>query len=203
MGVGGVARVPGGPMNPATLPAHAGAEVARVAHQLGDQATVARALALVGTGRYALGCGGRDPAAPLGPYRRRPGDPDAIYAARRALGRVWLDCSGYLAASWGVDRYQPTGIAGGWLSCAALYADARGPQRWCRAVPVGEVLPGDGLVWDGHPGHCCVVVARPEVVERYADLEVAQCRSGRAPAIVRSTGAAWDRRSGIAVRRVG
>ena len=50
-----------------------------------------------------------------------------------------------------------------------------------------------------------IVVAVPAVVRRFADVKVIHCHgpSGKGPAITRSSGALWDRKNGIAIRRVG
>ena len=93
------------------------------------------------------------------------------------------------------------------LGTDALEADGRGPQRFCRRVEVADVQPGDGLVYGAGAkvGHCAIVVARPAVVRRFADVTVMHCHgpSGTGPAITRASGALWDRKGGIAIRRVG
>ena len=89
----------------------------------------------------------------------------------------------------------------------ALEADAKGKQRFCRRILPPAVKPGDGLVYGAGAkvGHCAIVVAVPAVVRRFADLTVVHCHgpSGKGPAITRSSGALWDRKGGIAIRRVG
>ena len=176
--------IPPGDRHHPTLPPAPGVDV------------VTRALSVVGQGVYGLGRGGRRPLWPT------PFD---------ALGRC--DCSGY-ALSWafGLDRYQPGRIAGDWLACDLVYADATGPRRMWRRVDVADVQPGDALVYPGRHengrrvaiGHCAVVVERPAVVTSFADCGVTHCHgpAGHSPAITRATGALWTRHGGIAVRRV-
>ena len=155
---------------------------------------VRRALSAEGTGIYGLGKGGRDPSAPS------PLD-------ARGLG----DCSGFLSWAWFESRKDTDDgedeIGGDWIYTDALEADGRGPQRFCRRVDVADVQPGDGLVYGAGAkvGHCAIVIARPAVVRRFADVTVMHCHgpSGTGPAITRASGALWDRKGGIAIRRVG
>jgi cell wall-associated NlpC family hydrolase len=155
---------------------------------------VRRALSCVGTGIYGLGKGGRDPKAPS------PLDAHGL-----------ADCSAFLAWAWGESRYDPDDgedeIGGDWIYTDALEADAKGRQRFCRQIAVADVLPGDGLVYGAGAkvGHCAIVVAVPAVVRRFADLTVVHCHgpSGKGPAITRANGGLWDRKGGIAIRRVG
>lgn len=174
---------------------------------------VRRALSVEGTGIYGLGCGGRDPAAvsPLGAYQPHKGEAEAVTKARRALGPVWCDCSGFLAWCWSESRHDPDDgedeIGGDWIYTDALEADARGKQRFARRVLPPAVRPGDGLVYGAGAkvGHCAIVVAVKPVVRSFADVTVVHCHgpSGKGPAITRATGGLWDRKGGIAIRRVG
>lgn len=162
---------------------------------------VARAVACEGRGRYALGTGGRHPES---------ADPFGTRRDYRATGAVWCDCSGFTSFALGLDRYQPGKIAGDWLGCNQMAADAVGPQRMFRTVAPADVRPGDLLVYPGRSvggrrvaiGHVSVVVARPAFVRSLADVAVTHCHGGRGPAVSRATGALWERRGGIAVRRV-
>ena len=155
---------------------------------------VRRATSAEGTGIYGLGKGGKDPAAPS------PLDAHGL-----------CDCSGYLAWSWSEPRHDPDDgedeIGGDWIYTDALEADANGKQRFARRVMPPAVRPGDGLVYGAGAkvGHCAIVIAVPPVVRRFADVEVMHCHgpSGKGPAITRSSGALWDRRGGIAIRRKG
>ena len=191
-------------------------ELAAVEAQIGSawaDEVVRRALSVEGTGLYGLGCGGRDPSAssPLGEYRPRPGEDPRITAARRAMGPLWGDCSAFLAWCWSEPRHDPDDgedeIGGDWIYTDALEADGRGPQKFARRVMPANVQPGDGLVYGAGAkvGHCAIVIARPAVVRRFADVTVAHCHgpSGKGPAITRASGALWDRKGGIAIRRVG
>lgn len=111
---------------------------------------VQRATGAVGKAtRYALGRGGRDPAA-----------------AHPAQGRA-CDCSGFAAWCVGVDRYLPNAAIPdlpeqyGWFETTALYADARSPWGFVTEIPWTAALPGDLLVWPdagGRQGHVGVVV---------------------------------------------
>ncbi len=145
---------------------------------------VARAESQLDTGRYGLGKGGRHPDAPT------PFDKAGL-----------CDCSGFaLAWCYGWDRYAPGLIGGDWHGTGGVYADATGPQRVWRALPIDEARPGDALVYptrviDGRKriGHCAVVVGPNAVIH---------CHGGRAPAISRATFDLWRRKQGIAVRPV-
>lgn len=193
-------------------PGELAAVEAAIGNPWADEA-VRRALSVEGTGLYGLGCGGKDPSAlsPLGEYHPRPGEDPRVAAARRAMGRVWGDCSGFLAWAWSESRHDPDDgedeIGGDWIYTDALEADGRGPQKFARRVMPPDVMPGDGLVYGAGAkvGHCAIVIARGKVVRRFADVTVIHCHgpSGKGPAITRSSGALWDRKGGIAIRRVG
>lgn len=173
---------------------------------------VRRALSCEGTGLYGLGSGGRDPSAPspLGEYQPRRGEDPRQVAARRKLGKVWCDCSGFLAFTWSEPRKDTDDgddeIPGDWIYTDALEADGRGGQRFGRRIMPPSVRPGDGLVYGAGAkvGHCAIVIAVPAVVRRFADVTVMHCHgpSGKGPAITRASGALWDRKGGIAIRRV-
>lgn len=187
------------------------------AEHRGDVQAVRRALSVENQGLYGLGCGGRDPKAPdpWGPYQGRKGENPAQVAKRRALGRVWLDCSGALSWWWSEPRRDSADgedeIDGDWLACDSLCADATGPRRFVRSIAPADVVPGDGLAYPGRYaggrrvaiGHCCLVIWRPAVVRRFADLLVMHCHgpSGAGPAVSRRDGALWDARRGVALRR--
>lgn len=173
------------------------AELAAVEAEIADPwaaEVVRRALSCEGTGIYGLGKGGRDPLA------RLPLD---------ASGRG--DCSGFLSWCWGESRKDTDDgddeIVGDWIYTDALEADGRGEQRFARRVMPPSVRPGDGLVYGAGAkvGHCAIVIAVPAVVRRFADVTVMHCHgpSGKGPAITRASGALWDRKGGIAIRRVG
>ena len=162
---------------------------------------VARALSVVGQGRYRLGKGGRRPAN-LTPFD--------------AAGLC--DCSGFAAWSMGLDRYQPGRIAGDWISTDAIVADAQGPGRMFAVVgrltaggldrPAGW-QPGDLVVYPGRRvlgrrvaiGHVGVVVA--VTGPGWSGLDVVDCAGRRPPAIAHRPdgGALWGRRGGVVVRR--
>ena len=159
-------------------------ELAAVEAEIADPwaaEVVRRALSVEGTGRYGLGCGGRDPSAPS------PLDKN---------GRS--DCSGFaLAWCYGWDRYAPGLIDADWHSTAGVFADATGPQRVWRALPIDDARPGHALVYPTRRvagvkriGHCGVVVGPNEIVH---------CHGGRGPAISRATFDLWRRKKAIAV----
>ena len=183
-------------------------------------ARVLRARSMVGRGMYGLGSGGRDPhaASPFGEYQPRKGEaPDRI-AARRALGRVWCDCSGFVAWVIGMARRLP-GYARGWgyISTDGLIADANDPKRelveWVR---VGEtVYPGDLLVYgaidsdnDGDRdaiGHVAIVSHVPDGwvytgPASLAALTIIHCASSKHPgggAVRESLATAFAKRGGV------
>ena len=159
---------------------------------------VARALSVVGQGRYRLGKGGRRPAN-LTPFD--------------AAGLC--DCSGFAAWSMGLDRYQPGRIAGDWISTDAIVADAQGPGRMFAVVgrltaagldrPAGW-QPGDLVAYPGRRalgrrvaiGHVGVIV---EVGATIAACRVCHCAASGRVAVRVSDGRPWAAR-GIVVRRV-
>lgn len=153
-----------------------------------------RALRDENTGRYKLGRGGTDPRAPS------PLDADG-----------YCDCSGALCYWWGEPRRDAADgeddIDGEWLYTTSIYLAAKRRRHgWIEVAPA-DVRAGDGLVYRGglpgqRVGHCALVIARPAIVRTFADVTVIDCASRPDPAIRRRTGALWDRKSGIAVRRV-
>lgn len=149
---------------------------------------VRRARSMVGRGKYGLGDGGRDGSAPT------PLD---------ANGRC--DCSGF-ALAWvdGIDRKLPDGS---WSWCDGVYADATGPQKRWRAVPLAEARPGDRVVYKGtrrlgkrKPGHCGVVVAVNG--PGWEGLDVIDCAGRLGAAIAHRPGTLWGRKGGIVVRKI-
>lgn len=173
---------PHAPVAPAAPPVHPtgldGAEVVR------------RALSVVGRGTYALGKGGR-----------RPHDPTPFDAEGRA------DCSGYASWCLGLDRYQPTGIDGGWISTDSIVRDANGPHKLFRVVSIDGALPGDLVVYPGRflagkrvgIGHVGVIVEPGATI---LACRVAHCAASRSVGAVRvSDGRPWAR-TGIVARRV-
>ena len=177
----------------------------------------ARAAELAGPCRYGLGAGGRDPAAPVpwGEYQPRKGEDADQVRRRRALGRTWLDCSGWVAWVLGVPR-RIAGYARGWgyVSTDGLIADANDPAvelvQW---VPVGAtVAPWTALVVYGSRdtdgdgdrdliGHIGVVAAVPPgwTYQGPASLEaltICHCAASASPtgAIRRSSGRPWATR---------
>lgn len=181
-------------IDPTDAASTAGEAVREATRRLGDVDAVRRALSVENTGRYKLGAGGRDPSAPT------PLDAAGL-----------CDCSGFLAWAWSEPRRDSADgedeIDGDWLNTTALYLDARGPQRFVREIAAPHVLPGDALVYRGglpdQPvGHIGIVVARPAIVTRFADVEVIHCHSGKPPAIERATGRIWESHGGIGIRRV-
>lgn len=150
---------------------------------------VARARRHLGTGRYGLGRGGRHPDAVT------PFDRDGL-----------CDCSGFAAWSLGRDR-KTDEIGGGWISTDSIVADATGPRRMFRAVPIGEAAPGDLVVYGGQRvggvrvriGHVGVVV---EAGATWDAVRVVHCHGGKRPAVSESTAALWGRKRGIVVRPV-
>lgn len=89
---------------------------------------------------YCLGAGGRgEIAGDYVPYR---GEPPSSIAARRARGRVYVDCSGGVAGALGIQRHI-RGYARGWdyFSTDGVICDADDPAveivRW---VEIGEAI---------------------------------------------------------------
>lgn len=88
-------------------------------------------------------------------------DPTAAHCAGWSYGlrTPTADCIGFLLHSGGIDRKQPlyAGIAGPWLHCPSLIADAKGAQRFVELV-TGGVAPGDFLLTEDH----CAMILRPD-----------------------------------------
>jgi hypothetical protein len=120
------------------------------------QAAVLRARSVVGTGRYLVGAGGRDPRARL--------------PASTVRGRRGCDDAGFLAWCLGYDRYQP-GFALGWdwISADSMIVEAETRGAWFRLLPepeIGAVVAycSIELERNGHRdrvGHAGLVVALP------------------------------------------
>jgi hypothetical protein len=115
-----------------------------------------RARSRIGTGRYLVGAGGRDP---------RASTPDST-----ARGRSGCDDAGFLAWCFGYDRYQ-RGFAYGWdwINADSMILEAETLGAWFRPLPepeVGAVVAYSSvdLERDGHRdrvGHAGLVVALP------------------------------------------
>lgn len=155
-------------------------------------ATVRRALSVVGQGRYRLGRGGRKPLAST------PFDAEGL-----------ADCSGYASWCLGLDRYQPGRIGGDWISTDSIVRDATGPQAMFRPVSITDWRPGDLLVYPGRRvggvrvaiGHVGVITVPGATI---LECRVAHCAASRSPsggAVRVSDGRPWVR-SGIVVCRV-
>lgn len=155
---------------------------------------VARARSAIGHHTiYALGRGGRNPAAAL------PGD-----AANRC------DCSGFAAWAVGLDRHQPGSLLakfnGGWLSTDGLLYDAEHGGGWFRLVEVAE--PGDLVAYGDHlrdgrkrQGHVGVIVSATG--SAWDNLRVVHCspRNWRVTGdAIQETGAAVFQSRGRFVR---
>lgn len=69
--------------------------------------------------------------------------------------RASADCIGFILHGAGIDRKQPgyDGALGEWLNCTSLLADAKGEQKFCRLLRMGEVpQAGDWLLNKSHIG---------------------------------------------------
>lgn len=103
-------------------------------------------------------------------------------------GRLSADCIGFVLWGSGIDRKQPgyKGFLGEWLNCRSLLADAKGEQKYCRLLRMGEVeKSGDWLVNKSHIGG----ILRPATP--VSPILVIDCspRHGREAAI--GIGTAW------------
>lgn len=121
-----------------------------------EPASLTRARAFVGRGRFLQGAGGRDPKAP-GPFG--------------ACGsRVGCDGPGFVAWCLGYDRYQPA-FAGSWdwVEPDAMILEAESTGRWFQPLAIPEVgalivYPSIELVRAGRidrRGHVGLVAAVP------------------------------------------
>jgi hypothetical protein len=117
---------------------------------------LARARSLVGTGRYLVGAGGRDPDA---------GTPDSVVRGRRGC-----DYAGFLAWCFGYDRYQRGFVFGwDWINADSMIVEAETCKAWFRPLPEPEIgaivaYSSIDLECDGHRdrvGHAGLVVALP------------------------------------------
>lgn len=180
-----------------------------------EPASVRRARAMLGRGNYGLGSGGRDPRAPdpFGTYQASAGE-DPARAHRRLLrGRVWIDCSGFVAWCLGISRK----LAGGaWFYTDRIVADARRQLAFDDLgyrVPVDQVRPGDVVAYgsidrdhDGKRdkiGHTGLVVAVPARVRSLRDVRVIHAAASSSPgggAVRESSGAPWDRPDAVVFR---
>lgn len=147
---------------------------------------------MVGKGKYELGTGGRNPAN---------NDPFATSRKGRP-GRVYADCSGYIAWVCGYDRVYNLGLEDEWwLSCEGICDDASsyndGPNYF---TPIGKdqpIWPGDIIVYPpksklkwGHVG--IIVEILPGFIRGSKDwwkyLKIAHC-SPRGESAVKITDA--------------
>lgn len=157
-----------------------------------------RARSVVGTGRYLVGAGGRDP---------RASTPDSA-----VCGRCGCDDAGFLAWCFGYDRYQ-RGFAYGWdwINADSMILEAETLGAWFRPLPepeVGAVVSYSSidLERDGHRdrvGHTGLVVALPERWSTddhvWAAMRIIHCASSiqrrRGHAIDETHGVAWAHRA--------
>lgn len=173
-----------------------------------------RALALL-VARYGLGCGGRDPRAadPLGPYQARAGEAADRVRGRAALGRVWCDCSGFVAWCIGIARKLADGS---WFYTDRIVSDAGrdlGLLDLGYRVPVDQARPGDIVAYgsidtdgDGDRdriGHTGIVSWVPAKIRTLADVKVIHCASSANPAggaIRESSGKPWASPRAVVLR---
>jgi hypothetical protein len=154
---------------------------------------VIRARSLVGTSRYLVGAGGRDPHASA---------PDSIVRGRRGC-----DYAGFLAWCFGYDRHQ-RGFTSGWdwINADSMIVEAETLAAWFRQLPepeLGAVVAYSSidLERDGHrerKGHAGLVVALPAKWSTddgaWAAMRVIHC----APSIQRRRGHAIDETHAVA-----
>lgn len=180
-----------------------------------EPASVRRARAMLGRGEYGLGSGGRDPAAPdpFGTYQARAGEDPARVHRRQLRGRVWCDCSGFVAWCLGIARKLG---GGAWFYTDRIVDDARRQLAFADLgyrVPVDQARPGDVVAYgsidrdhDGRRdkiGHTGLIVAVPARVRSLRDVRVIHCAASSNPAggAVRETsGAPWDRPDAVVFR---
>ncbi len=162
-----------------------------------------RAMSALGKGTiYALGKGGRRPLAPVPHDDKRQ-----------------CDCSGFVAWSMGVDRYQPRNplyarFNGGWVATTSLVYDAGRPRAETGLVDRVDVPePGDVVVYrdytvDGvrRQGHCGIISYVPtDWAGDYSQLRVIHCSASKAArlagsAIQETPGTLFGRRAAIFAR---
>lgn len=180
-----------------------------------EPASVRRARSQLNLGNYGLGSGGRDPRAadPFGTYQARAGEDPARAHRRLLLGRVWIDCSGFVAWCLGIARKLSNGA---WFYTDRIVADARRQLAFedlGYRVPVDQVRPGDVVAYgsidrdhDGKRdkiGHTGIVVAVPARVRSLRDVRVIHAAASTNPAggaVRESSGAPWDRPDAVVFR---
>lgn len=141
---------------------------------------------MVGKGRYELGTGGRDPSKP-----------NPFSSSRKGReGKIYSDCSGFVAWACGYDRVQNLGTSfEKWYSCEGIVDDATGYQDLYTPtdiVEIGDIIvypPKGKLKW-GHVG--IIVEILPGFIRGSKDwwkhLKIAHC-SPRGSAAVKVTDA--------------
>lgn len=180
-----------------------------------ELASVRRARSQRGRGNYGLGSGGRDPRAadPFGAYQTRAGEDPARAHRRVLLGRVWCDCSGFVAWCLGIARKLSGGV---WFYTDRIVADAKRQLAFHDLgyrVPVDQARPGDVVAYgsidrdgDGKRdkiGHTGLIVAVAAKVRTLRDVRVIHCASGASAeggAVRESSGAPWDRPDAVVFR---
>jgi hypothetical protein len=154
---------------------------------------VNRARSLIGSGRYLVGAGGRDP---------RASTPDSMIGGRRGC-----DYAGFLAWCFGYDRYHRRFTCGwDWINADSMIAEAETLAVWFRQLPepeIGAVVAYSSidLERDGHrdrKGHAGLVVAVPATWSAddraWAALRIIHC----APSIQRRRRHAIDETHAVA-----
>lgn len=165
---------------------------------------VARAVSLVGTGVYELGCGGRNPAAASPFAASRRGRP----------GRVYVDCTGFTSWCLGHDRVQDLGEdTETWYDTAGVFNDAQAkPYLMYAPIPRDEqVLVGDVIVYpdsktrkQGHIGIITRVDSRfKRLAKGWPDLlDITHASTGGRVAVRTSTARLWAERGGSILRYI-
>jgi hypothetical protein len=116
-----------------------------------------RARSLVGQGRYVVGAGGRDAAAP---------SPDSVIRGRRGC-----DYAGFLAWCLGYNRHQRGFTCGSdWVNADTMICEAETTGAWFRPLATPEIgaivaFCSIELDRDGHTdraGHAALIAELPE-----------------------------------------
>jgi len=176
------------------LEGRGGAPVPPELHEAELPESVMRARSMVGAGFYCLGAGGRDPSAPR-PFGAC--NHPSTHTHGRYGKALFCDCSGFVAWCCGLPRKSAEGV---WLYTDQLEADARGQVKGDLGdgVPWHLAQPGDLIVYGAGKaiGHVGIV----SEVDDAGPVKVIHCQASRAPAVVETSPAVFERHKAVILR---
>jgi CHAP domain-containing protein len=171
---------------PPSIPSNAKemGEAEREIDEYVEPEALTRARSMVGKGYYCLGAGGKNPNA-LDPWS---GCAKPATHGHEGLGRVFSDCSGFIAWCWRLPRHDKTTDT--WLNTDEL--EARGKRQ---GIPWHKAQPGDVVAYGAGAaiGHCGIA----SEVDDAGPTKVIHCNAGKAPAVDETSADLFERHGAV------